>query len=234
MSRWTGNVELSDRIDTGGIITEVKTGIIGSYYSVQKKPAGATTKTDDMDRVTPQASIGWRAPVSLAGSSRSAVLEPRLQFAYIGGTDRSADIPNRDSADYRIDEANLFLLNRYQGYDYLRPGTRADMGVSAVANDALVGDVTGFVGASYRLSGKPSTGLTVNEDDNLSDIVASLGINPDMPFEINWSGRLAPSDFELNESRTTVRARCASSATLSSMCRWPSRIFRARLPTSRK
>jgi LPS-assembly protein len=204
MSRWTGNVELSDRIDTGGIITEVKTGIIGSYYSVQKKPAGATTKTDDMDRVTPQASIGWRAPVSLAGSSRSMVLEPRLQFAYIVGKDRSADIPNRDSADYRIDEANLFLLNRYQGYDYLRPGSRADMGVSAVANDALAGDVTGFVGASYRLSGKPSSGLTVNDDDNLSDIVASLGINPDMPFQINWSGRLASSDFELNESRTTV------------------------------
>ena len=78
------------------------------------------------------------------------------------------------------------------------------MGVSAVANDALVGDVTGFVGASYRLSGKPSSGLTVNDDDNLSDIVASLGINPDMPFQINWSGRLASSDFELNESRTTV------------------------------
>ena len=157
-----------------------------------------------MDRVTPQASIGWRAPVSLAGSSRSMVLEPRLQFAYIGGKDRSADIPNRDSADYRIDEANLFLLNRYQGYDYLRPGSRADMGVSAVANDALVGDVTAFVGASYRLSGKPSSGLTVNDDDNLSDIVASLGINPDMPFQINWSGRLASSDFELNESRTTL------------------------------
>ena len=132
------------------------------------------------------------------------VLEPRLQFAYIGGKDRSADIPNRDSADYRIDEANLFLLNRYQGYDYLRPGSRADMGVSAVANDSLVGDVTGFVGASYRLSGKPSSGLTVNDDDNLSDIVASLGINPDMPFQINWSGRLASSDFELNEAQTTV------------------------------
>ena len=46
--------------------------------------------------------------------------------------------------------------------------------------------------------------MTVNDDDNLSDIVASLGINPDMPFQINWSGRLASSDFELNESRTTV------------------------------
>ena len=162
------------------------------------------------------------------------VLEPRLQFAYIGGKDKTADIPNRDSADYRIDEANLFLLNRYQGYDYLRPGTRADMGVSAVANDALVGDVTGFIGASYRLSGKPSKGLAVNDDDNLSDIVASVGINPDMPFEINWSGRLASRDFKLNESGPPSRAGCANSAILSNMPKWPSHISRAPRPTLRK
>ena len=204
MSRWTGNLEISDQIDTGGISTEVKGGVIGSYYSIQKKPAAATTKTDDLGKVTPQASIGWRAPFAVTGSERSAVLEPRLQFAYIGGSDKTDEIPNRDSADYRIDEANLFLLNRYQGYDYLRPGTRADMGVSAVANDALLGDVSGFIGASYRLSGKPSRGLAVNDNDNLSDIVASLGVNPDAPFRVDWSGRLGSKDMELNESRTTV------------------------------
>ena len=132
------------------------------------------------------------------------MLEPRLQFAYIGGSDKTDDIPNRDSADYRLDEANLFLLNRYQGYDYLRPGARADMGVSAVANDAVLGKVSGFIGASYRLSGKPSTGLAVNDNDNLSDIVASLGVNPDAPFNVTWSGRLGSRDMNLNESRTTV------------------------------
>ena len=204
MSRWTGNLEISDQIDTGGISTEVKGGVIASYYSIQKKPAAATTKTDDLGKVSPQASIGWRAPFAVTGSKRSAVLEPRLQFAFIGGSDKTDEIPNRDSADYRIDEANLFLLNRYQGYDYLRPGTRADMGVSAVANDALLGDVSGFIGASYRLSGKPSRGLAVNDNDNLSDIVASLGVNPDAPFRVDWSGRLGSKDMELNESRTTV------------------------------
>ena len=204
MSRWTGNVEINDQIETGGVSTEIKAGVIGSYYSIQKKPAAATTKTDDLGKVTPQASIGWRAPFAVTGTERSAVLEPRLQFAYIGGSDKTDDIPNRDSADYRLDEANLFLLNRYQGYDYLRPGARADMGVSAVANDAVLGKVSGFIGASYRLSGKPSTGLAVNDNDNLSDIVASLGVNPDAPFNVTWSGRLGSRDMNLNESRTTV------------------------------
>ena len=204
MSRWTGNVELSDELEAGGITTELKAGVIGSYYSIQKKPAAATTKTDDLGRVTPMASVEWRSPISVSSASRSGVLEPRLQLAYVGGQDKTDEIPNRDSADYRIDEANLFLLNRYQGYDYLRPGTRADVGVSVVSEDAILGDVSGFVGASYRLSGKPSRGLAVNDDDNLSDIVASMTVNPDIPVQLEWSGRLAPDDLKLNESRTGV------------------------------
>ena len=204
MSRWTGNVELSDEIEAGGITTELKAGVIGSYYSIQKKPAAATTKTDDLGRVTPMASVEWRSPISVSTASRSGVLEPRLQLAYVGGEDKTDKIPNRDSADYRVDEANLFLLNRYQGYDYLRPGTRADVGVSAISNDALLGEVSGFIGASYRLSGKPSRGLAVNDDDNLSDIVASLSVNPDIPVQMDWSGRMASDDLKLNESRTSL------------------------------
>jgi LPS-assembly protein len=204
MSRWTGNVELSDEIEAGGITTELKAGVIGTYYSIQKKPAAATTKTDDLGRVTPMASVEWRSPISVSTASRSGVLEPRLQLAYVGGEDKTDKIPNRDSADYRVDEANLFLLNRYQGYDYLRPGTRADVGVSAISNDAFLGEVSGFIGASYRLSGKPSRGLAVNDDDNLSDIVASLSVNPDIPVQVEWSGRMASDDLKLNESRTSL------------------------------
>lgn len=204
LSRWTGNVELHDEIKTGRVVTDLRAGAIASYYSIQKKPASATTKTDDLGRVTPQVSAGWRMPLALTSMNRSAVLEPRMQLVYVGGPDMTDDIPNRDSADYRIDEGNLFLLNRYQGYDYLRPGSRADMGISAVAQDALIGEVAGFVGASYRLTGKASKGLAVNERDSLSDIVASLSVDPDMPFSVSWSGRMSSSDLTLNESRSTV------------------------------
>jgi len=210
MSRWTGNVEVSDEIEAGGITTELKAGVIGSYYSIQKKPAAATTKTDDLGRVNPMASVEWRSPISVSTASRSGVLVPRLQLAYVGGEDKTDEIPNRDSADYRVDEANLFLLNRYQGYDYLRPGTRADVGVSALSEDALLGEVSGFIGASYRLSGKPSRGLAVNDNDNLSDIVASLSVNPDIPLQIDWAGRLASDDLNLNESRTGVSGTVAN------------------------
>ena len=204
MSRWTGNLELHDEIRTGRVVTDLKAGAIGTYYSIQKKPSDATTKTDDLGRITPQVSAGWRLPIAVTSNSRSAIVEPRLQFVHVGGPDMTDDIPNRDSADYRIDEGNLFLLNRYQGYDYLRPGSRADMGVSAVAQDAVLGEVSGFIGASYRMSGKATKGLAVNERDAVSDIVASLSVNPDLPIAVSWAGRMASSDLTLNESRTNI------------------------------
>ena len=204
MSRWTGNLELHDEIRTGRVVTDLKAGAIGTYYSIQKKPSDATTKTDDLGRITPQVSAGWRLPIAITSNSRSAIVEPRLQFVHVGGPDMTDDIPNRDSADYRIDEGNLFLLNRYQGYDYLRPGSRADMGVSAVAQDAVLGEVSGFIGASYRMSGKATKGLAVNERDAVSDIVASLSVNPDLPFSVSWAGRMASNDLTLNESRTNI------------------------------
>ena len=204
LSRWVGNIELTDQVGTGNLRTELRTALIGSYYSIQKKPASATTKTDDIGRIVPAASVNFGYPLAVFSNSGNAVIEPRLQLAYIGGKDRTGEIPNRDSADYRIDPANLFLLNRFQGYDYLRPGGRADMGVSIQANNALLQRVTGFIGVSRRLSGKPSAGLAVNESSNLSDYVASFSARPFDKISFSWSGRMAPDDFKLNESKTSV------------------------------
>ena len=48
------------------------------------------------------------------------------------------------------------------------------MGISAIAD--LMSFISGFLGASYRLTGKASKGLAVNERKSLSDIVASLSV----------------------------------------------------------
>ena len=68
LSRWVGNVEMHDEIKTGRVVTDLRAGAIASYYSIQKKPSSATTKTDDLGRVTPQLSAGWRMPLALPAS----------------------------------------------------------------------------------------------------------------------------------------------------------------------
>ena len=106
----------------------------------------------------------------------------------------------------------MFLTHRYQGLDYILPGSRADFGLSALTKDDIFGDVTGFLGVSRRLTGKTSTGLNTTADRNLSDYVASLSVDPPGPLAFSWSGRADSDDYKLNESTTNVSFKYQSTA----------------------
>lgn len=204
MARWSGIFEVAEDFDLPLGIANYEANVSGNYYSTHTKPDGAATSLGDISFVTPALSVGWRLPIAVVGANRTAIFEPQARLAFIGGKDRTSAIPNRDASDYRIDEANLFLLNRYQGKDYILPGTRADIGVSATTNDNFFGDVSGFFGVSRRLSGKTSAGLNTDQGDKYSDYVASLTINPANSLNLRWSGRLSSKDLTLNESKTSL------------------------------
>ena len=204
LARWTGVVEISEDFQTSFGVASYEANITGNYYTMHAKPAGATSRLGDVSFATPSAALGWRVPVLVASGSRSVILEPQAKLSYIGGRNLTNDIPNRDASDYRIDEANLFLLNRYQGKDYVLPGSRLDLGISAVTNDKWFGKVSGFFGLSRRLSGETSSGLNSDQDDKYSDYVGSFSLNPANSFNLRWSGRLSSHDVTLNESKTSV------------------------------
>ena len=203
-ARWSGVFELSEEIQLPLGTANYKANTTGNYYSLHSKPSAATSSLGDHSFITPAVSIGWRLPIALTSRHRTAILEPQAQLAFVGGEDNTLKIPNRDSNEYRIDEANLFLLNRYQGKDYVLPGARTDIGVSATTKDAVLGDVSGFFGVSRRLSGKVSAGLNAGQGNKYSDYVASLSIDPVNSLNIRWSGRLSSSDLTINESKTSV------------------------------
>ncbi|MDC1382635.1 LPS assembly protein LptD [Candidatus Puniceispirillum sp.] len=204
LARWSGVFELSEEFQLPLGTANYKANATGNYYSLHSKPTAATSSLGDHSFITPALSIGWRLPIALTGNYRTAILEPQAQLAIVGGQDNTPRIPNRDSNEYRIDEANLFLLNRYQGKDYVLPGSRTDIGVSATTKDIVLGDVSGFFGVSRQLSGKASAGLNAGQGNKYSDYVASLSVNPENSLNIRWSGRLSSSDLTMNESKTSV------------------------------
>ncbi len=201
-ARWSGVFEVKEDFPMQVGIGNYTANLTANYYEMHSQSSGASTKLGTVAQASPSATLGWRLPVAVTGFGRTAIVQPRAQVTYVGGNDRTTDIPNRDAAEYRIDEANLFLTHRYQGKDYILPGTRADIGIAAAANDNRFGNVTGFVGISRRLSGKPSAGLNTNQDDTYSDYVASLAMTPLGLFDIRWSGRMSSHDFTLNEAKT--------------------------------
>ena len=202
MSRWNTNMSLNEEFDAAGGITSYDIGFNGTYFDIKDRPDDA--ELAELGRGNPHIALEWKSPLLLANKTQNIVIEPRAKYTYIAGSDRTDDIPNRDSADFRLDEANMFLTHRYQGLDYILPGSRADIGVSALTSDDLFGEVAGFVGISRRLTGKTSTGLNTEPDRNLSDYVASLSIDPPGSLSLSWAGRADSQDYKLNESTTNV------------------------------
>ncbi|MEC8109126.1 MAG: LPS assembly protein LptD [Pseudomonadota bacterium] len=205
-ARWSGVFEIAEDIPIRKGIGNYNASLMANYYEIHSQSSTASSKLGTVAHTNPSASLGWRMPVTVSGFGRMAIIEPKAQVTHVSGNDRTDDIPNRDAAEYRIDEANLFLAHRYQGKDYILPGTRVDAGVGTTANDQYLGNIAAFAGISRRLSGTPSAGLNVNQDDIYSDYVASLSMSPGGFIDIRWSGRMASHDFTVNESKTVAAA----------------------------
>ena len=203
MVRWVAEVEGRQQMEMVGGIVDVNVGGQASYYDVQKRADGGDF-IGEIGRAHGFGSLSWRSPLSVDFPERRFVIEPQAKYTHIFGANRNDEIPNRDAGDFRLDEANLFLENRYQGKDYVLPGGRADLGIAALTSDDIIGDVSGFIGVSRHLSGERDQNLTTQGDNDYSDYVASLSFDPPGPVSISWSGRMDSEDFELNESSTRL------------------------------
>ena len=204
MQRWTGMTEFIQSREMLGGRTRLEAGFTGSYHNIEERSDGKT-KLGELGRGHSHVSADWQAPIEVRLGNQPFLLTPRLKATHIGGADRTDDIPNRDSSDFRLDEANIFLTHRFQGEDYYLPGARLDGGISLWTESAQLGQISGFLGLSRRLSGKTATGLTAKaRSSDYSDYVASLRLNPPGPLSLAFTGRADQHDFRLNESRSSL------------------------------
>lgn len=206
MVRWAALLGSEKKFNSHGHIFTGSADLLASYYDIHKTN-NASDKLSTFGQGNAIVSGEWKYPLGILygqGLESSAVITPRLKAIVIDGSDRTDDVPNRDAADFRLDEANLFLDNRFQGRDFILPGTHVAAGLSAVTTNPVVGDVVGFAGLSYKAHGKTPAGLTISGREDYSDYVASLTVNTPYNLNLSWSGRADYKDLKLNESRSSL------------------------------
>ena len=96
------------------------------------------------------------------------------------------------------------MNNRFQGRDFILPGTHVAGGISGITSHSVLGDITGFAGLSYKVQGKTPAGLTISGREDFSDYISSLSINSPFNLNLSWSGRADYDELKLNESRTSL------------------------------
>ncbi len=204
--RWTGLVGSAFRYDLGGHIFSASGDLLGSYHDIQATD-NPSDKLSTIGQGHVVATAEWQYPFGVVFGKEektAVIIAPKIKAIGIEGSDRTDRIPNRDAADFRLDEANLFLNNRFQGRDYMLPGTEIASGISAAVQNPFIGDVSGFAGLSYRATGTSSSEVDSDSRDRYSDYVTSFSLRTPNALTLEWSGRADRRTLKLNESVATA------------------------------
>jgi LPS-assembly protein len=164
-----------------------------SAYGISTRPE---TKVEG--RVFPQMALNWHYPWVDSLGSITALVEPiAAAFAAPVGGNRT-DIPNEDAQSFEFDDTDLFVANRFPGYDRVDGGQRVDYGVHAGLFNTTAGSTQVLIGESYRFQKNASqfpvgTGL----DHRRSDVVGRVTVSPDPHFNLFYRARLDSEDMAM-------------------------------------
>ncbi|HUX80313.1 MAG TPA: LPS assembly protein LptD, partial [Alphaproteobacteria bacterium] len=144
-------------------------------------------------RFFPQAGLNWRWPFISSFCDQSVVLQPVGQLITAPDTPigvKSRRIPNEDSTDFEFNDANLFSLDRFPGYDLIDTGSRGIYGGELLTTGNLFGDIEVFLGQSYSFSKPKHQDKSQGFGRRPSDYVGRIEANPYSWLTLNYRFRL--------------------------------------------
>lgn len=156
-------------------------------------------------RVFPELALGWRYPWVSHQSGFSQIVEPIAQAVLAPEGFNPSEIPNEDSQDFEFDDTNLFSLNRFPGRDRVDSGTRFDYGIDWTLLTEGYGASNIFIGQSYQIDPSDEFGAGSGLDDNFSDYVGRVRIQPFDYVDLVYRFRLDKDDLSANRSELDTR-----------------------------
>jgi len=188
------------------------TSSIGEVYTLNASIRGDTYYTSDQlddpydlnsdtsnelsARAIPSVSLKWSFPFARQSGSVRQVIEPIVEGVWSKSFD-SGDTPNEDSLSFEFDDTNLFGSNRNAGLDEVEEGARLNYGV----NFGFYGESGGYtsllLGQSLHEDNETSFADGTGLEDQWSDFVARLEIQPTDLFKYTQRVRFDQKDYKL-------------------------------------
>ncbi len=196
-----------------------QTGTAGTYISNSYQSTFLGTDANSwLGQITPGIGLDYRFPFTMATSWGTHVLEPIAQVIVRPNEITNASLVNEDSQSLVFDDTNLFMWNKFSGYDRFEGGTRANYGGQYTMNFANGGYANFMLGQSMQLAGTNSygtpdaanIGLSSGLDSRRSDIVSRIGFAPNPFLSIMAKGRFDPVDYSVRRFDVAASARVSA------------------------
>ena len=206
IKRWSGLAQINKKLNLTNIVLEGDANFGLDLYSIQGRPSTDSNDNKYIDRLSSGFSVAASNQYGIMSEEIGVVIEPKIQFSSVISSDRTDEVPNRDSSEFRLDQANLFLNNQYQGRDNIQRSDRINAGVSAYFMTEEMGDLNFFIGQSQKISGTQKNISSAN-NDRQSHLINSISWNPSSLYNFSWFSlynhhnlKSDTSDFNFNGS----------------------------------
>ena len=206
IKRWSGLAQINKKLNLTNIVLEGDANFGLDLYSIQGRPSTDSNDNKYIDRLSSGFSVAASNQYGIMSEEIGVVIEPKIQFSSVISSDRTDEVPNRDSSEFRLDQANLFLNNQYQGRDNIQRSDRINAGVSAYIMTEEMGDLNFFIGQSQKISGTQKNISSAN-NDRQSHLINSISWNPSSLYNFSWFSlynhhnlKSDTSDFNFNGS----------------------------------
>jgi LPS-assembly protein len=154
--------------------------------------------------------LNWRYPWIRPGDTITTLIEPiAAAFAAPIGSN-PLGIPNEDSQSFEFDETDLFIPNRFAGYDRVDSGQRVDYGLHAGFYNPTAGSTQVLVGQSYRFQQHTDFPAGTGLDHRLSDVVGRVVFSPGRYVDLFYRARLDSQDLAMRRQEVGLSGGPAS------------------------
>ena len=185
IKRWSGLAQINKKLNLTNMVLEGDANFGLDLYSIQGRPSTDSNDNKYIDRLSSGFSVAASNQYGIMSEEIGVVIEPKIQFSSVISSDRTDEVPNRDSSEFRLDQANLFLNNQYQGRDNIQRSDRINAGVSAYFMTEEMGDLNFFIGQSQKISGTQKNISSAN-NDRQSHLINSISWNPSSLYNFSW------------------------------------------------
>ena len=156
-------------------------------------------------QAVPKLTFDWRYPLVRATPTFTQVFEPIFQLVAAPDTGNTGKIPNEDSRAFELDDTNIFLRDRFAGWDRADTGTRVTYGANWSGFLPINGAINAFLGQSFQLDHddndefRESGGI----QDDLTDVVGRVQLRPGNGIDLSYRFRFDVDEgsFQRHEAR---------------------------------
>jgi len=166
------------------------------YYNENVPSATNDSETDFY--LTPTAGVDARMPFITSWGDYASVLTPVMQLIATPSAPNQRDNANEDAITLNFDTSNLFLSDRYSGYDRWEGGVRANAGLNYLLMAPTGGFLRASLGESFHIAGENSYLVGSGLNGTSSNMVGAIAVQFMPAITLGYQARWEEDFSQIN------------------------------------